>query len=271
MRNHIALAADIHEVFLQIGMPPDDRGAFRFLWWQDGSVNSELLEYRPRVYPFGANSSPFCATFTLLQTVEEFGSSFARRVSEILEKHFYVDDCLLPVGSAATTVSIVAQLRILLKTSGFNRTMWISNDRDVLNEISDSGRVAPVKAVTVPRLGLMAAVLSTEIAVLLRKRLMTPFDEEFCWTDSKIGLRYIQSATSHIQTFVANRLTTIHRNSEVTQWHHVRSLGRPADIRIGIGTAQRDVSSLCLLQGVGLNCVINRVGVKDLESLWGPV
>ncbi|CAH8505435.1 unnamed protein product [Schistosoma rodhaini] len=35
---NLALAADIEEMFLQVRIPRQDRGAFRLLWWEDGDI-----------------------------------------------------------------------------------------------------------------------------------------------------------------------------------------------------------------------------------------
>ncbi|CAH8665526.1 unnamed protein product [Schistosoma curassoni] len=35
---NVALAADIEEMFLQVKIPRQDRGAFRLLWWEDGDI-----------------------------------------------------------------------------------------------------------------------------------------------------------------------------------------------------------------------------------------
>ena len=52
-------------------------------------------------------------------------------------------------------------------------------------------RVAPLKPVTIPRLALVAALLSTKISVLLQKELEYPTVKEWFWTDSTIVLGYI--------------------------------------------------------------------------------
>jgi hypothetical protein len=65
-RNEIvAISADVEEMFMQVGVPPCDRGALRFLWWKSSDVTKELTEYQMTVHPFGATSSPFCANFAL--------------------------------------------------------------------------------------------------------------------------------------------------------------------------------------------------------------
>ncbi|CAL8069116.1 unnamed protein product [Calicophoron daubneyi] len=94
----------------------------------------------------------------------------------------------------------------------------------------NKSRVAPIKAVTILRLQLMATLLSTEAAAVLRKECMIPIDGEFFWVDYMVVWQYIQNITSRFQTFVANRLVVNQRNPEVKRWHYIRSMDNPAGV-----------------------------------------
>jgi hypothetical protein len=71
-------------------------------------------------------------------------------------------------------------------------------------------RLAPIKPVTIPRLELSAAVVSTKLDKMSRNELSLPIDQSFFWTDSTCVLRYIENKNKRFQTFVANRIATIH-------------------------------------------------------------
>ena len=71
-------------------------------------------------------------------------------------------------------------------------------------------RLAPIKPVTIPRLELSAAVVSTKLDKMSRNELSLPVDQSFFWTDSTCVLRCIQNTNKRFQTFVANRIATIH-------------------------------------------------------------
>jgi hypothetical protein len=90
-------------------------------------------------------------------------------------------------------------------------------------------RLAPVKAVTIPRLELMAAVLAVKLDQMIKTELDIPIDDTIFWTDSMIVLHYIKNESKRFQTFVANRLATIHETSTPNQWQHVGSTLNPAD------------------------------------------
>ena len=67
-------------------------------------------------------------------------------------------------------------------------------------------RVAPTKVMTIPRLELTAAMLSTKISRFLRKQLNLEY-KEFFWTDSKVVLGFIANESRKFHTFVANRVS----------------------------------------------------------------
>ena len=90
-------------------------------------------------------------------------------------------------------------------------------------------RVTPKKYVTIPRLELVAAVLSVKIEVLIRRKLYIEWKNETFWTDSKVVLGYINNNTKTFKIFVANRIQQIHEGSNVSQWRYVPSKMNPAD------------------------------------------
>ena len=66
-------------------------------------------------------------------------------------------------------------------------------------------RVTSKKYVTIPRLELVAAVLSVKIAALIRRELDIEWKNETFWTDSKVVLGYINNNTKKFKIFVTNQ------------------------------------------------------------------
>ena len=91
-------------------------------------------------------------------------------------------------------------------------------------------RVAPLKTVTMPRLALTAATVAVKLHKQIKEELTLPIHEVIFWTDSTIVLQYINNSHTRFQTFVANRLATIHDLSNPSQWRYVSSDLHPADI-----------------------------------------
>ena len=93
------------------------------------------------VHILGAKFSTMCANFELKQTAAEFGHLFEPNMSEIVNKHFYVDDCLVSLPSVTEAVTAQTQLcNLLSKHRGFCLRKCLSNSREVLDQISETER-----------------------------------------------------------------------------------------------------------------------------------
>ena len=90
-------------------------------------------------------------------------------------------------------------------------------------------RIAPLKAVTIPRLELSAAVVSIRVSTFLKRELALENIENIYWTDSSVVLGYVNNESKRFHVFVANRICQIRQHSEPSQWKYVRSKDNPAD------------------------------------------
>ena len=90
--------------------------------------------------------------------------------------------------------------------------------------------LAPLKAMTIPRLELCRAVLAARLNEVFMQETDLKIDEVFFWCDSMTVLGYIRNTTSRHKSFVANRLAVIHDLTEVHQWHHIDDALNPADL-----------------------------------------
>ena len=95
--------------------------------------------------------------------------------------------------------------------------------------IMGKARVAPKTFVSIPRLELVAAVLSVKISNMIKKELQLQELDEYFWTDSRVVLGYIANDTRAFKTFVAKRVHMIQENSNIKQWKYVPSKENPAD------------------------------------------
>ncbi len=102
-------------------------------------------------------------------------------------------------------------------------------------------RVTTLKAVTVPRLELSAAVVASRFDRMIRKETDIPIKSSFFWTDSSCVLGYLYNERKRFQSFVANRVATILEMSSPTQWRLVPGKQNPAD------DASRGLSAEALL------------------------
>ncbi|KAK3746525.1 hypothetical protein QZH41_016739, partial [Actinostola sp. cb2023] len=90
-------------------------------------------------------------------------------------------------------------------------------------------RLAPMKAVTIPRLELSVAVVATRLGNMINQELDIDIDETFYWTDSTCVLGYILNQEKRFHVFIANRIAAIHNGSQQHQWRHVDTNQNPAD------------------------------------------
>ncbi|GFX64214.1 integrase catalytic domain-containing protein [Trichonephila clavipes] len=132
-------------------------------------------------------------------------------VSDLIEIHIFCDASKLAYGAAAY-VKVRKQNEVLV------------------NLITSKTRVSPLKAVTLPRLeflgALVAARLSSRVQEIIRKKREC---KVFHWTDSKIVLFWIKSSSKRWKQFVANRVQEISKLTDPDSWFHCSGQDNPSD------------------------------------------
>ena len=150
--------------------------------------------------------------------------------------HYFSDASEVAYGA-------VASLR-LVDTSGAIHCSFVTG----------KSRLSPLKPVTISRLELSSAVLSTRLDAMIQDELELEVDETIYWTDSTCVLRYIANKDKHFQTFVANRVTAIREPSLPNQWRYLETAINPAD----------DAS-----RGVTIDAITGNISwFKGLAFLW---
>ena len=122
---------------------------------------------------------------------------------------------------------------------GFLRARLSSSHKTQTSFTFGKIRVAPIKALSIPKLEHQAALLTTR----LKKDAMTArtvrINHVYIWTDSTRVLQWLNS-TEKKPVFVANRVGEILQSTTIDDWHHVMSGDNPAD------TGTRGISSEAL-------------------------
>ena len=90
----IAFTGDIEAMFYQVRVPEDQRSYLRFLWWPEGNLEIEPIDYEMCVHLFGGISSPSCSNFALRRTADDSEDEFGSEAAMTLKRNFYVDDML---------------------------------------------------------------------------------------------------------------------------------------------------------------------------------
>ena len=96
--------------------------------------------------------------------------------------------------------------------------------------IASKGRLEPIRAITILRLELSAAVIAVKLDNVIRSTLDIQCIPSTFWMDSQIVLVYNKSEDRWFKVFVANRMVVIRESSSPAQWRHIPSEMNPADI-----------------------------------------
>lgn len=132
---------------------------------------------------------------------------------KLLQKHVHVF-----TDASEEAIAAVAILRAEDQDGNFHQGLIVGK-----------GKVAPKKAVTIPRLELCAVVLGVEISQIIHDQLdIDPKDIHY-HTDSKVVLGYNYNRTKRFYTYVSNRVQQIHKVSSPEQWSFVPSEHNPAN------------------------------------------
>ncbi|GFW69334.1 integrase catalytic domain-containing protein [Trichonephila clavipes] len=100
----------------------------------------------------------------------------------------------------------------------------------LVNRITSKTRVAPLKAVTLPRLELLGALVAARLSSRMQKIVRKKKEcKVFHWTDSEIVLFWIKGSSKRWKQFVANRVQEISKLTDPDSWFHCSGQDNPSD------------------------------------------
>ena len=156
--------------------------------------------------------------------------SYFQRNVECLELHMFGD-------SSQDVFSAVAFLRGKIVSEHGNSTE--------LAFVSGKAPVAPLIALTIPKLELQVALLSARLRNDIQQALTLEIGKTFMWKDSTTVLQWLHSLEKQ-SVFVANRVAEILELTTVDEWFHVQSADNPADAGTRGLSAKALLESCCL-------------------------
>lgn len=95
--------------------------------------------------------------------------------------------------------------------------------------VAAKSRVAPLNAISIPRLELMAAITGLRLALSVSSALEIDKDHLIFWSDSANVLWWIRGRSRNFKPFVAHRVGEIQSSSNPAQWKHIPTKLNPAD------------------------------------------
>ena len=101
----------------------------RFVWRKN--IKDPLCDYRMTRVTFGVSALSFAANMALKQNANNFATKFPD-AAKVVDKSFYVNDCLTGADSIAEAVTLLTQLHLLF-SKGFTLRKWNSSEAEVLN------------------------------------------------------------------------------------------------------------------------------------------
>ncbi|XP_071963873.1 uncharacterized protein [Antedon mediterranea] len=110
-KEKVAIICDIAEMYLQIGVQPEDRKMLRFLWRDlDTERMPEIYEFNRLV--FGLNVAPFLAQFVTQEHARKSSKEYPLAARAVLDST-YMDDTMTSVKNEQEAVELYRELKEL--------------------------------------------------------------------------------------------------------------------------------------------------------------
>lgn len=133
----VAITADIKQMYLQIGVPDDQRRFLQILF--RFNENDSIKTFQFNRIPFGLKPSPFLAMRTVRQLATDMAPDFPE-ASQIAESKLYMDDLVHSVPDAESAARLARELISLFKCGAFDLVKWSSNCAELLESLSTAHR-----------------------------------------------------------------------------------------------------------------------------------
>ena len=130
-------------LYLRVQIPSEDRSYHRFLWRScEPTKNPEEYEFSRVV--FGTSSSPFLAQLVLQQHAEKNKDPYPL-AADTIENVTYMVDSMDSAVDDQQAIELYRQLKELYEKADMHPHKWLSNSRNVLEQIPPEERASKVQ------------------------------------------------------------------------------------------------------------------------------
>ena len=158
--HRIALTADVSKMYRAVELAPSDKDLHRFVWRKN--IKDPVRDYRMTRVTFGVSASSFAANMAVKQNALDFATEFPN-AAKVVDKSFYVDDCLTGADTITEAIALQNQLQSLFSKGGFILRKWNSNKDKVLKHVPHDLKDTPtVQSLPSPNTGEYTKTLGIE-------------------------------------------------------------------------------------------------------------
>ncbi|KAK3730393.1 hypothetical protein QZH41_015611, partial [Actinostola sp. cb2023] len=143
----IAFMVDVKSMFHQFYVSEQYRDLLRFLWWEDGDQEKDVVEYRMKVHLFGAASSPGCANFGLKRAADDGEEEFGTQAAAFIRDDFYVDDGLKSTPTVSEAINLIESSKAICAKAGMRLHKLTCNSKEVLQAIPIEDRSKNIREI----------------------------------------------------------------------------------------------------------------------------
>lgn len=137
-RTHkVAFIADINKMYRQVNIHPQDYNYQRILWRKN--PQHPIKEYQLTTVTYGTAPAPYLATRCLQQLAFDTANKYPM-ASEVIQRDFYMDDCISGTDNVEDAIKLQEELREILNSGGFQLRKWSTNNATLHQAIPQSLR-----------------------------------------------------------------------------------------------------------------------------------
>ncbi|XP_014667636.1 PREDICTED: uncharacterized protein LOC106809165 [Priapulus caudatus] len=130
--------------------------------------------------------------------------------------------CLMPKASRPTGIVVFCDA----SEAAFGAVAYIRWEEDDGNYdvrfVSAKSRVAPLRAISIPRLELQSSVLAARLYATVMEEMSVKPDRAVFLSDSIIALSCIRGQSRQFKSFVANRVSEVQIQTDPSDWRRVK-------------------------------------------------